>query len=297
MSSSPDTFRDDASRQDKGEGFNTKFAVLAFGLMAIIFGTIIGVLVTRNNSLDTTDPTEAPVAAPDTNGTVIVESGGPATTVDLDCAKMEKPFSTKSIVLTMSVSSTISAVEIDYAANTFEKTYSAMLSNQLEAAQEDFCDPFCRTISAVTVDSNSLMGGDATAEARQSGECDSMLEMTFVVEGTFVGCEDTAFPGLFAPAARRHLRSSSFTVRSLQDAEEDMMMEEEDMEEDMMMEEEDMMMEDSMADCPVCPDDVESLGLVSPSNQMLKNVMKDFVTVLPAICNLNKVEIIPANDE
>jgi hypothetical protein len=268
-----DTFRDDASRQDKS-GFDYKTAGIGFGAMVLIFGTIIGVLVAQNKTLDTSDPaTVAPTVVTDGNATTVV--GGSATTVDLTCDKMEKDFSTKSIVLTMSVSSSISAVEIEYAANTFEKTYTAMLSNQLEAAQEDYCDPFCRKITAVTVDSNSLMAGEATAQARQASSCDAMLEMTFNVEGTYVGCEDTEFPGLFAAETRRALRKNlrSAVVRSLQDAEEE------------------------ATACPVCPDDVDSLGLVSPSNQALKNVMMDFVTVLPAICELRKVEIIPANDE
>lgn len=301
-SASKDEFKDDASRVESNE-FDWKFAGIALVATAVIFGTIIGVLVNQNNSLDTSpDPAPAPVTDGNSTDTVTVQSSGSATTVDLDCDVMMKDFSTKAIVMTMAVSSSISAVEINYAANTLEKTYSSMLSNQLEQARADYCDPYCRMISAVTVDSNSLMTSEATAEARQAGtdDCDAMLELTFNVEGSYYGCEDTVFPGLFAsPEARRMLRasvvgSSSSNVRFLQDAEEDMMEEEAMMEDGEM---EDTTEDDMDASCPVCPDDVQSLGLVSPTSAQLKNVIKPFVTVLPAICGLNKVEVIPSNDE
>jgi hypothetical protein len=225
------------------------------GAMVVIFGAIIGTIVVRNKTLDTSDPaTTAPTVS------------GNTTNVTLGCDTMMKEFESESLVVTMSVMSGISAVEIEYAANVFEETYGAMLANELSQAQADYCDPYCRKITNVVVSANALTtSAAATAEARQSsGACDASLELTFSVEGTWYGCEETVWPGLFAPDGRRALQKN--LRRILEEVAED--------------------------SCPVCPDDATSLGLVSPSTTQLKEVMAEFVAVLPAICELTDAKLL-----
>lgn len=266
MSTPEDTFRDDAARKEAVK-FDYKFCGIAFGVMFVIFGVIIGLLVSQNSSLETSVPaTEAPVpvvasSAGNTTTSNSTSESSSASEVDLSCEKIMRNFSDNALMITLSVASSISSIEIDYAANVFEQTYSAMLANELTQAQADYCDPYCRKIVDVTVTSNSL----TVAEARQAGECDSTLTMTFTVEGTFYGCEDTVFPGLFGVEGRRALKKN--LRRILQD----------DADED---------------SCRVCPDGSTSLGLVSPSISNLRDTMKQFVTALPAICELTDASVI-----
>ncbi|KAG7355231.1 hypothetical protein IV203_004587 [Nitzschia inconspicua] len=249
----PEQFKDDTSRQTaQGPKFNWQFFGIAMGFMVITFGVIIGTLVSQNNKLDTSDPTPAPVES--TN----------ATNVTLGCESMMKDFDAETMVVTMNVASTISAIEIEYAANVFEKTYGAMLANELSQAQAAYCDPYCRKITDVEVSANSLTTS-ATSSARQSSSCDSSLALTFSVKGTWFGCEDTAWPGLFAPEGRRALKKS--LRRILEETEE-------------------------TDTCSSCPDSAQSLGLVSPSMAQLKEVMSEFVAVLPAICEVTDVQLV-----
>lgn len=225
------------------------------GVGAIIFGVIIGTIVTRNKTLDTSGPaTAAPIV-------------GNSTTV-ASCDTMMMNFTSQEVEVTMSVMSTITALEIQYAANVFEKTYGAMLANELAEAQADFCDPFCRKITEVVVSNNTLTTAAATATARQSGpSCNASLKLTFSVVGTWQGCEDTVWPGLFGAEGRRALQKNLRRIL------------EEESEED---------------SCPVCPDGATTLGLVAPSTTQLKDTMTGFVAVLPAICELTDAQLIVA---
>jgi len=270
-----DEFRDDSSIRSKKTDFDWKFAGIAFGAMVIIFGVIIGTLVSKNNSLDTSDSTSTDAT------TTATTTESPANSVDLGSCETKSmmDFTSNTVVLTLAVTPDISALEIEYAAKTFEKTYGALLENKLEQAQADYCDPYCRRITNVNVDSNSLTAAASARQASPTG-CDAELKLTFSVEGTYYGCEDTVFPGLFTvdDGERRqltetinnnHLRRilAPPKTRKLQ--------------------------EDDEESCPICPDDVESLGLVSPSIDQLTEVMHDFVSVLPAICELKHAELTP----
>jgi hypothetical protein len=255
---------------------------LAMGVMVIIFGVIIGILVGQNKNLDTSDPpAPAPAATNSTNSTSI---GGSNTTVDLGgCDLVMKDFTANDLVLTMSVSSEISALEINYASSVFEKTYTSLLKNELAAATSEYCDPYCRDITSINVTSNTLTTPEA--EARQSGpNCDATLELTFSVMGTFVGCNDTVFPGLFSSGRRQLVQVQQpklrFDVRRALEDEMDMEGTEEDM--------------DMTAECPSCLDDESTLGFASPSLDGVKTLLSDYVTVLPAVCELTDAVIKPA---
>jgi hypothetical protein len=145
-----------------------------------------------------------------------------------------------------------------------------MLENELAAAQADYCDPYCRKIVDVKVVSTSL---SPTSQARQADTdgCDAELVLVFSVEGTYHGCADTEFPGLFSISSgtRALQKNVRFVPRTR-------------------------MLEghEAMEACPVCPDDVQSLGLVSPSTAQIQEVMQEFVTVLPAICGLDMSEVV-----
>mmetsp|Transcript_56846 Transcript_56846/g.138384 ORF Transcript_56846/g.138384 Transcript_56846/m.138384 type:complete len:333 (-) Transcript_56846:2578-3576(-) len=248
---------------------------IAMVVMVIIFGVIIGVLVGTNNNLDTTDPAPAPAPAP-SNSTSTTSS-----TVDSTCELVMKNFTADNLVLTMSVSPEISALEIDYASTVFEKTYEGILKNELSAAADAYCDPYCRDITEISVVSNTLTVPDepAAAEARQAGEdCAGTLDLTFEIKGTFVGCEDTEYPGLFASGRRQLVQVQRSQVRfdMTRALEGHTMMETEEME----------------VTCPSCDD--STLGLASPTLDGVKTLVSDFVTVLPAICEVTGAEIVPS---
>jgi hypothetical protein len=237
----------------------TRFCA-TLGLGAVIFGVIIGVLVQQTKDI----PMPTPAPSPDNTTMANSTSSTPA---DLaSCNKTMMDFPSSKIDLVMAVSSSISSLEIDYAKNVFAKTYGALVKNQLEQAQTNFCDPFCRTITATTV-VNSAITAAAAAQAKQgdttNGSCDSQLQLTLSVDGTYWGCEDTVFPGLFTISDQaRYLRTaaarSGFSPRALQEGET----------------------------CPVCTGDAASLEFSAPSVDQLKEAMQTYVTVLPGICEL-----------
>jgi hypothetical protein len=253
---SEENFRDDGSRYEKPK-FDWQFFGISMVAMVVIFGVIIGVLVSKNATLDTSSPATSPPNA--TNSTN-------STNITLGCETSMKTFESKGLIITMSVASTVSAVEIEYAVNVFKRTYGAMLANELEQAKADYCDPYCRNITDVVVSFNTL----TTPDARQaSTDCDSSLSLTFSVEGTWYGCNDTAWPGLFIKDGSRRIR------RNLRRILEELTDEEE-----------------SSDSCPVCDEDNPNLGLVAPSISELKEVMNEFFTVIPTICELTDAVLV-----
>jgi hypothetical protein len=258
-----DTFRDDASKKGAGQ-FNWTACGVGFGAMFVIFGVIIGLLVSTNSKLDTSDPaTVAPASTTTTTDAPVVDTDVTSSSCDV----MTKNFTWSGLKLTFRTRSTISGLEVDYAAGVFEKTYGAMLENELVQAQADYCDPYCRKIVDVNVESTSLVPTSVQVRQTDSDGCDAQLVLVFGVEGTYQGCEGTEFPGLFsADAGRRALQQKHLRFLDRRRLDSD--------------------------GCPVCPDDVTSLGLVSPSMTQFQDTMAEFVTVLPTICSLDGAEIV-----
>jgi hypothetical protein len=252
--------------------FDWKFFLIAMAVLVGVFGTIIGILVGRNTNLDTSsDATMAPTEM--TNTTTITTT---ISTVDLDCDMMTMNFTANNLVLTMSVQSGISGIEIDYATAVLEKTYTSMLQNELTQSLSQYCDPYCRKIDSITILSNKLITAE-TAESRQTGDCDASLVLTFSVEGTFIGCEDTEFPGLFAPGRRQLVEVQTSKVRRNLNAPRFLEPSEE---------------MDGMDMCPSCPDDSNTLGLTAPTVTRMSELLDGFVAVLPAICEVTGAEIV-----
>ncbi|KAG7345635.1 hypothetical protein IV203_033166 [Nitzschia inconspicua] len=252
--------------------FNWKVFLTVVCILVIALGVTIGILVSRNKDTDTSDDAAATSAA---NSTSSASTNDP---IDLDCEMKTIEFSDSNLVLTMSVDSGISSIEMEYAAAVFEKTYTSMLANELSASLNEYCDPYCRQITGLTVLSNELISPEESADSRQSSDCDATLKLVMGIEGTFVGCEDTPFPGLFS-AGRRQLiqiqrskvRMNLNTPRFLQPGAEGTEM-------------------DPM--CPSCPDDSNSLGLQAPAVPSMVEILDGFVSVLPAICELTDAEIV-----
>mmetsp|Transcript_16806 Transcript_16806/g.27270 ORF Transcript_16806/g.27270 Transcript_16806/m.27270 type:complete len:201 (-) Transcript_16806:184-786(-) len=191
-----------------------------------------------------------------------------------------KSFSETTMVLTLSVMSTITPIETQYAATVLQKTYVAMLHNQLEVAT-DYCDPYCRDITYVTVMSanqTNIFAANTTGSsfARES-TCDSELRLSFSLNGTFWACEDQPFPGLFSSGPNgtnleddftmtAEARSFGYRFLEIFQAEEEEM-------------------------CPSCPANSTS-SVIPPSAMDLAEVMAPFVEVLPVICDLTSVEVL-----
>ncbi|KAL3907064.1 MAG: hypothetical protein SGILL_009022 [Bacillariaceae sp.] len=233
--------------------------IIALFVIAAIIGVSVG--VTRNNrNNEEPAPTEAPGNVP---------PGG----IDPDCDQVEKKFSVPGVVVGMAVTSDISDVEISYAASVLQKTYTSLLQGAVADA-DDFCDPFCRMVTGVEV-IDSVVAPDSNSSYIEEG-CDSVLAVTYEVTGTFVGCEDTEWPGLVATPAtfRRKLQEEANSllrggfVRWLQPEM-----------------------------CRSCPDDASNLGNVVPSGDEVIEIMDPFVSVLPQICALTDFVIIDEGGE
>jgi hypothetical protein len=235
--------------------------IIALFVIAAIVGVSVG--VTRRNRNNEETATEAPTEGPEN-----FPPGG----IDPDCPKVEKKFSVPGVVVGMAVSQDITDVEINYAAAVLQKTYTALLQGAIADAG-DFCDPFCRTVTGVEV-LDSVIAPDPNSTYTEEG-CDSVLAVTYEVSGTFVGCEDTEWPGLVAtPTFRRKLQEDTSSllrggfVRWLQSD-----------------------------TCRTCPDDSTNLGNVVPTGEEIIEVLDPFVSILPEICALTDFVIIDAGGE
>jgi hypothetical protein len=91
-----------------------------------------------------------------------------------------------------------------------------------------------------------------------------------LIEGTYFGCNDTMFPGLFVEGRRqlqKFLRVAP-RLRMLQDTMEN----------------------STMEDCPVC--DGGTVGFISPSTEELTGVLKDYISGIPTICELTAASLV-----
>ena len=182
---------------------NTIIAVVVLVIVVIIV-VIIGARVNRNNS-GNDEATEAPVVS---------SEAPPANTDNGECTM--ETFEGKEFIATLAVSSErVTAVELDYVKSVVQKAYEGL----------DFCDPYCRMLTSVSVEKAEVF--DA---AQPEGDCDGILQMTLLVDGTYMNCgEVTDFPGLLdmpasvsegrASGGRRTLRGA----RSLQTCEKSCM--------------------------------------------------------------------------
>jgi hypothetical protein len=262
---------------------------IAVVIVVIVVAAIVGVAVgisrknKRNNAAVPPSPsTLAPSAAPESTDapTVAVTSGGPGTNLPVDCEQVEMEFSVPSLAVAMAVSSDITDVEINYAAAVFQRTYVALVRGLAEDLP-DFCDPFCRYVADVEVVSSEIIPVEDSSFAEEG--CDSELEIVFDVTGTFVGCPDTEFPGLFGTSPLRQLyaltsetaaRTTSLlrgnSVRRLQESEQL---------------------------CGSCPDDSSSLGNVVPTEDEMIEIMDPLLSILPNVCALTDIVDLETGDD
>jgi hypothetical protein len=190
---------------------------------------------------------------------------------------MRMNFTANNLVLTMAVTTDISTIEIDYATAVLEKTYTSLLANELTQSLSEFCDPYCRQIDSITVLSNELSTSDIS-EARQADDgCDSTLVLTFGVVGSYVGCEDTEFPGLFSSGRRQLVHIQPSKIRRNMNVRRFL---------------EDMEADGGAVMCDSCPDGSNTLGLPAPTVDAMSELLSDFVAVLPAICEVTDAQIV-----
>jgi hypothetical protein len=221
--------------QEQQERDNKLMVAVIFTIfvVAIIIGVTVGIKNNRNG--------EEPTAAPTEEVTL--------------CEPVEQLFALP-VMVSMAVSSSITEDEIAYTASLMQKTYTALLAGFLEEAQ-DYCDPYCRTITGIEVIGYELTG-NATNETFVEEGCDDTLVMSYAVDGAFLGCEGADFPGMFAQLRRRliALRRGRFL----------------------------------QATCGDCPGDSGDLGQIAPTGEELVEIMDPFVSILPTVCQLNTIE-------
>jgi hypothetical protein len=112
--------------------FDWKFFLIAMAVLVGVFGTIIGIGRSKHQLRHLFGCHQAPTEM--TNTTT-------SSTVDMDCVMMTMNFTANNLVLTMSVQSSTSGVEIDYTTAVLEKAYTSMLQNELTQLLSQYCDP------------------------------------------------------------------------------------------------------------------------------------------------------------
>ncbi|KAG7363555.1 hypothetical protein IV203_026916 [Nitzschia inconspicua] len=168
---------------------HVSIVVILLLLIALVLGLSIGLTRQKDSGEPvTTPPTEAPTNA----------------STPVNCEQEEKEFSLFGFVVVMAVNTDINDVEIAYAARVIQRTYLAMLTGAVED-NADYCDPFCRSISNIEVVGNEVVPLEDSSFLDEG--CNATLDLIFGVNGTFIGCPDTEFPGLFFTPSRRQLLS------------------------------------------------------------------------------------------
>ncbi|KAG7355214.1 hypothetical protein IV203_004570 [Nitzschia inconspicua] len=222
-------------------------------------------------AMESFSPTASPSISP---------SAAPTT-----CNPVIKPFPDLTrITIVMQVSSTISPMEMEYSANVFRKTFNSLAT----------CDSLCRELQSTQVVNQEIMQSTGSTTADQnSPDCDSLLELTLELEGTYRGCEqdqnDQTFPGMFPtkqmvvdppPGRRKMLRTDQkqTTRRRLQDT---------------------MLCPSAVgsamaASCPsetgtTGPDDDET------TEERTIRTMNQFLTMLPKVCRIESAHDVPRN--
>jgi hypothetical protein len=143
------------------------------------------------------------------------------------------------------------------------------MNNNLELLESNYCDPYCRDITLVSVvDTYTSNIFDAAVARQSSNECDTELILTLQVEGTYWACEGQPFPGLFSDPLSVESEASNMTSGELLR----------------------MISGDEM--CQECPEESTHDGLVAPSPLDLLEAMKPYATVLDPICDLLSAEVL-----
>jgi hypothetical protein len=238
---------------------------LLVAIICIMFVTAIGVgvgVAVRNNNDSSSGggDDDVPLAS--------IETTAPVPT----CERTMYGFTSSSLVLTMTVASTFTAVDMDYSANVFQKTYMGMLQNRFEDAAVNYCDPYCRTITDVVVVDNNAVA----ATAKQATDCTIEVQITLAAEGTYWGCDGQGFPGLFASDGGRQLKTTTSSTRM----------------DRVLSPKDSTTTSTSKSTCPACTDVDTTLDLSAPGPDDLLSIMGPYVEVLPAVCDLLSAEIL-----
>jgi hypothetical protein len=151
--------------------------------------------------------------------------------------------------------------------------------------------------------------------------CDGLLEMMFSVSGTYLGCEDTSFPGLFSDGSTTSSSTTETTtaeearggVNRIRQLIEDKLQEQStkiqnDVQSLLLrrgsnshrlhrnLEEETMNPLEGTCGAD-CPRDAASLGRTVPSSDVLIEVLDPFVRVLEPVCGIISVTVPDSDNE
>ncbi|KAL3915606.1 MAG: hypothetical protein SGILL_005567 [Bacillariaceae sp.] len=222
----------------------------------ILIGAIVGIVLGTKNSKSspaTPVPTMSNDPAIDTG--VSTNSGLIQSDTNLDlpapvsesCEMEMNNFTRSEVVLTMSVASDISATEIQYAADIFGKTYGG-------SSLIGFCDPKCRKINDVylqeaTVFRNIFENGSQVSKSGST--CNQEVKITISTGGSFYGCPEEQFPGLFSDDLAIATRTLPLD-----------------------------------SECQVC-----TPGRAGPTPADLLDAMKRYLTILGSVCDLVSLEV------
>ena len=252
---------------------------IAIAVLIVVIAIIVGVAVgvkNRNKS------NEEGIGAATTT---------PPETTPPECTSIVMDFAVPALSLTLAVDSGITVSEYNYAADVFTKTYSAMLNNDFDSSATNYCDPYCREITGVVV-INTEWAGNTTDSNFQDNGCNAYLEMIFEVEGTYVGCDGTPFPGLFAnPSVTRRFLSDLATIpfsKSFLRGGGLSSMKEESLDSGHRY-----LQPTDGAACGECSAEGE-ITPIAPTTEELTQQLEPFITVLPSVCEisaLNTLEV------
>ncbi|KAG7359250.1 hypothetical protein IV203_015839 [Nitzschia inconspicua] len=226
----------------------------------------------NNAIIDTAMESLSPTASPS-----ISPSAAPTT-----CNPVIKPFPDLTrITIVMQVSSTISPMEMEYSANVFRKTFNSLA----------VCDSFCRELNSIQVVNQEMMQSTGSTTTEQNPpDCDSLLELTLELEGTYRGCEqdqnDQTFPGMFPtkrmdpPGRRLMLRidRKQTTRRRLQDMT--------------------MMCPSAVGSSMAtsCPSETFAGPDDETTEERTIRTMNQFLTMLPKVCRIESAHDVPTRN-
>jgi hypothetical protein len=273
-----------------------KLLTVAAVMILFIVGIAVGVGVGLTNRNNREAESEAEAAAAETTMT-------PTTTTS--CTLMEFPYTT-SVVMTLSTSdgesNMLTEDEITYISSVLEKTYDQIESvllngddvgaeGRAEGDGDDEiikCDPYHRTITSMNITDVVTTSGSAMDMEGLEGECTSMTEVTLAVSGMYWTCEEeeddeVEFPGLFTmmmteddadvdvPAAAAESRGGSGRGRRgrrlLRGGRHGRKLA-------------------AAETAPMCP---EGSIEMSPTSDMIVELMAKFLTLLPNVCGVTNV--------
>lgn len=291
------------TKRGSNDGFDCRICALALCCCLMIGGAIAGVILalvllplhpapvtmpSANASASSKEQAPAPAGVPTVtpstaiSATTDVPTSSPieSTTDPLfpKCSTtIQMPFpDTYTVALYLQVNGDITETDIQYASKVLERSLDS-----ISEGDSSSCDKYCRDVTAATVISSLLLSDASSSLLSQAHTtCHQTLKVVFAIKGTYWGCNDEPFPGIFQKEGNKGNDTNSTTDnifnrkkvmlrgrRQLQDQDE------------------------SAVDVCSCIEqgDDDSANLAPTPNQLVEE-MEPLLVALPGICSIQSIQ-------